>query len=62
MYDAKYTKKKNGYRSDYTECLEDGEQTYSIYLDNDNDFYLYMFTQEDKATKKCQRFFMFELQ
>lgn len=62
LYDAKYTKKKNGYRSDFTEWLEDGGQTYSIYLDNDNDFHLYRFTQEDKTTKRCQRFFMFELQ
>lgn len=62
LHDAKYTKKKNGYLSDFTEWLEDGGQTYSIYLDNDNDFYLYRFTQEDKTTKRCQRFFMFELQ
>lgn len=62
LHDAKYTKKKNGYQSDFTEWVEDGGQTYSIYLDNDNDFYRYRFAQKDETTKMCRRFFMFELQ
>ena len=62
LYDAKYTKKKNGYQSDFTEWIEDGGQTYSIYLDNDNDFYRYRFAQKYETTKMCRRFFMFELQ